>query len=98
MSHPIPFRPEAQTETAEAASWYEARRPGFGDRFLQAVGDCLDSIRRHPQMYTELEPGIRRAVLTGFPYSVIYATEPEGLLVIAVFHASRDPQDWRDRL
>ena len=57
----------------------------------------LDQILEHPLVWTEIEPGIRRAVLHRFPYCVFYGLEPERIEVFAVLHHSRDPANWPGR-
>ena len=43
------FHRLAQEELLEAVAWYEARTPGLGADFLDAVDDALDLINRHPK-------------------------------------------------
>jgi hypothetical protein len=40
---------------------------------------------------------VRRALLRRFPYSLFFVVEDEALIVIACFHASRDPSHWQKR-
>lgn len=40
----------------------------------------------------------RRAVVKRFPYVVIYQEMPTEVLVISVFHTSRDPKEWQRRI
>jgi toxin ParE1/3/4 len=40
---------------------------------------------------------VRRALLRRFPYSLFFVVEDETLIVIACFHASRDPAHWQKR-
>lgn len=39
----------------------------------------------------------RKSLLTHFPYLVIYAPLPDGLLVLAAGHQHRRPNYWRER-
>lgn len=48
-----------------------------------------------PQFREEAEAD---ALLRRFPYSVIYVLEGETVLVLAVLHGSRNPDDLRKRL
>ena len=38
-----------------------------------------------------------RLLVIGFPYCVYYREEPGRVLVLAVFHTSRDPTVWQSR-
>jgi plasmid stabilization system protein ParE len=89
--------PEAELDIAEAYVWYEGRRAGLGEEFLSSVDACLESIRRQPEMYPVVHEGYRRSLIRRFPYAVFY--EPSATATIyAVFHTSRDPDKWRQRL
>ena len=91
MSLPILFRPIARTELHEAAAWYDRNKPGLGAEFTAAVDEILSRIAANPQRFRPVRPGVRRALLERFPYSVHYAVEPDALVILAVFHHRRDP-------
>ena len=91
------FTETAQAETEAATAWYEAQRPGLGVEFLAALDEAIEAVRTHPQAYPVVLRDIRRARLPRFPYSLFYRVHDEQLLVIACFHARRDPRIWRRR-
>jgi plasmid stabilization system protein ParE len=97
MSLPVSLRRVAQTEYDDAADWYDARRPGLGLRFVAALGQTLDEISRQPDRYPEVWPGVREAALAGWPYCVYYQVHADHVMVLAVFHTSRDPTVWLTR-
>jgi toxin ParE1/3/4 len=90
--------PEAELDTAEAWVWYEGNRAGLGEEFLSSVDACLESIRRRPEMYPVVHQGFGRAVIRRFPYAIFYERREGKVTVYAVFHTSRDPGKWRQRL
>ncbi len=94
----IIFRPEAQLDLAEAYQWYEERDRGLGAEFIRAIEASLDQIKRHPEMYPVVHDNVRQAITRRFPFSVFYIILQETVHVVAVFHASRKPQNWKDRL
>jgi plasmid stabilization system protein ParE len=99
-SEPLPeiiFQPEAEAEITEAFRWYEDKNEGLGSEFMRALDASLSSIQRNPTAYAAVHKQMRRAVLRRFPYSVIYLFDTGRIVVLACFHASRDPQQWRDR-
>ena len=97
MSTPVAFRAVARTEFDEAGDWYEARRPGSGASFAAAVQVVLDRIAAQPDFYAVAEGDIREAPVRGYPYCVYYREEPGQIIVLAVFHTSRNPAIWRSR-
>jgi plasmid stabilization system protein ParE len=88
---------EADTDIDEAAAWYFEEDPDLGVRFATEVRRVLDQITEYPQAWTEIEPGIHRAVLRCFPYSIFYGVEDNRVEVFAVLHHHRHPARWRKR-
>jgi toxin ParE1/3/4 len=41
---------------------------------------------------------VRRKLLHKFPYFLYYQVEDSRVAVIGLFHTSRDPQIWQDRI
>jgi toxin ParE1/3/4 len=94
----IAFRPEARAEVLEARDWYELQVPGLGAAFARAVDAAIASIGCNPDGYPLLDGVCRRILLRRFPYSVIFRHGHDDLLVVAVFHHSRQPAKWQRRL
>ncbi len=94
---PLSVRSEAEAEIQEAYQWYEMQRRGLGDEFLVAVRQALASVERSPRLYPVIRGKVRRALLSRFPYSILYLAEPESTVVIACFHGKRDPRHWHSR-
>ena len=97
MSKPIVLRRAARAEFDAAADWYEQKRPGLGARFTAAVQQVFDRISANPQLHRVVLRDIRRAVVSGFPYCVYYRDRPTAVVVLSVFHTSRDPSVWQGR-
>jgi len=49
-------------------------------------------------MYAVVHEGYRRSLVRRFPYAVFYEHVESTVTVYAVFHTSRDPEKWRQRL
>lgn len=94
---PIELHPDAEAELDEAVGRYEAERRGVGLRFAAAVVTALDRLAAAPELGPWLAPGVRRLLVPGFPYGIVYAPEPERLFVVAVAHGRRRPGYWRYR-
>lgn len=93
----IIVRPEAEAEITEAFRWYEDKNEGLGSEFLRALDAALSSARRNPTVYALVHNQVRRVLLRRFPYSVFYLFEDSAIIVLACFHASRDPKQWQRR-
>ena len=95
----IPYRllPPAEEEMIEAALFYEAAAGGLGDDFLDDVQHAIDSVREHPELGSTVGYAFRRVLMRRFPFSIIYATEPAHIVVVAVAHQRRAPEYWKGR-
>ena len=91
---PIIFRPGAQAEMREAYAWYEEREPGLGSDFMRCVDACVQLIRRHPEIFPVTHKNIHQGVVRRFPFSIFYIPTKEKIIVLSVFHSSRDPKRW----
>ena len=49
-------------------------------------------------MYSVIHESYRRALVRRFPYAIFYEYGDEVVTVYCVFHTSRDPEKWRQRL
>jgi toxin ParE1/3/4 len=93
-------RVDAEAELAEAAAWYERRRPGLGHEFLRAVQEAVDAIMEAPEIHMLWKPGhpYRKCVLRRFPYVVFFTVEASLTQIVAFAHAKRRPGYWLSRL
>lgn len=97
MTLSIDLRPEAEQELQDAYNWYESKQRGLGDAFVDCVDDRLHEICHYPEAYPVVHRQVRRCVLDRFPYSILYIREGSGIVVIAIFHGRRSPDDWKER-
>jgi toxin ParE1/3/4 len=91
------IRPDAEADLNEAYGWYERQREGLGADFLLCFEESLQKVRRNPEVYPRIHQTVRRAWIRRFPYGLFYIVEEEVVVVLGVFHASRDPQCWQSR-
>lgn len=94
MSLPVILDPEARSEFDSSYDWYEQQRTKLGEQFADQVQVVFDRIGVNPRMHAAVFGAVRKAVVRRFPYCVYYREEPACVWVIAVYHTSRDPDDW----
>jgi plasmid stabilization system protein ParE len=98
MAAELIIAPEAQQDVDEAYGWYEDRRPGLGEEFLDCVDACIQVVLRMPELFAKAHLDYRRALVRRFPYAVFYEYTGGKVIVYGIFPASLDPQKWRSRL
>jgi toxin ParE1/3/4 len=89
--------PEADLDAQSAIQWYDERDRNLGDDFLKKVNECINSLSKDPEQYPVIYQRMRRALLKRFPYEVIYEIENDEIIIYAIFHCARDPQEWQRR-
>ena len=92
------FTPAARAELIEAEDWYELQQSTLGSRFRQEIEAVVGRMTQNPFQFPIVFQDVQRARLNKFPYSLFFRAETDDLIVIACFHASRDPVRWQLRV
>ena len=93
------FLTPALAEIRESAVFYDDRVSGLGSDFLDEVDAAIDRILKFPEAWGRLGADFRRCNLRRFPYALIYSIQPgQEIVIVSVFHHSREPQSWRKDL
>lgn len=77
--------------------FYEDLRTGLGEALIGEVDRQLERLRAFPEVGSPVGGGLRRTLLDGFPFQLIYAVENRAIVVVAVAHQSRRPGFWAGR-
>jgi plasmid stabilization system protein ParE len=88
---------EARTELAEAYRFYEASRAGLGSAFLGEIERAVTKVLEWPLRWRKISGRFRRALITRFPYGIIYSVEENEISVVAFMHLHRKPGYWKSR-
>jgi plasmid stabilization system protein ParE len=91
------FHAAAETEYQEAYAWYHARSETAADRFEEAVARTLDEIAAAPEHGLPFGRKHRCRLVKRFPYHIVYRTDRQPILIVAVAHGRRRPRYWRNR-
>jgi plasmid stabilization system protein ParE len=65
--------------------------------FRDEIRAAFRRIAATPTLYPIVHQQVRRAVVHRFPYSVLYKTTKEAILVVAIVHQARHPRVWQQR-
>ena len=92
------FLSPAKEEMIEAMLFYETASIGLEIDFLDDLQRTIDTLTVYPELGQPIDSDFRRILLHRFPFSLIYALEQNGILIVAVAHHGREPEYWRSRL
>ncbi|KAA5536349.1 type II toxin-antitoxin system RelE/ParE family toxin [Taibaiella lutea] len=89
---------EAELDLLEAFIWYEEQRAGLGKKFISETEKSIKKIGSNPMYNHFVEKGIRAFSMATYPYNILYFVEEYFIVkIIAVFHSSRNPTEWKLR-
>jgi plasmid stabilization system protein ParE len=95
MSYRIVLRPKAERAIDRAAAWYHKDNPRAAKAFLLAVDACIRRIADDPAHFPIVRNELRRAIVTGFPYSLLFRMTDSEVVITTCVHFSRHPRHWR---
>jgi len=98
MKFNLKVRSCAEKDISDAVFWYEEQMKGLGTRFLFSVDTAIQSIQRNPNTYPKVYKEFRRILIQRFPFGIYYFIENNTIIVIAVYHEKRKPDDWMMRI
>ncbi len=88
----------AEVEMSQAAERYDTEGGGLGRAFLDAIKATERRIQRNPRLWPVRSAPVRSCRVEKFPYRLHYVEEADRIVIVAVAHASRDPDYWKGRL
>jgi plasmid stabilization system protein ParE len=97
MAMDIRFHSEAEQELKDAVIWYDYQRKGLGAEFFLCIDESIERIQNNPQLYPIVHKNIRRTVIRRFPFAIFYEVSESEIRIIGIFHARRDPSQWKSR-
>jgi plasmid stabilization system protein ParE len=92
------LRRVAAREFDKSIAWYEKQREGLGKEFRATIEEYFHRIVTDPEHFPKVRGEVRRAVvLRRFPFVIHFVTEARQVVILSVFHTSRDPQKLKYR-
>lgn len=100
---PFTVDDEAEAELVAAGDWYQAHaRAGVAERFREAIERAFFELAERPDAFPIVEEwrgvALRRVLVRGFPYAIVYGRVSGVVWVFAVAHHHRRPGYWRERM
>jgi len=86
------YAPGARDDMHRERDYYARIQPSLGARFVTSVERAVRALAEQPLAMQELVDGVRRWPVRGFEHGVLYAVEPERIVILAVFHPRQRPR------
>jgi len=94
---PVVILADAEADIKDGYQWYESQRKGLGESFLLCIEEALSRVSRTPLIYAIVHKDIRRTLIHRFPFGIFFIEGSKNITVLAVLHARRNPQTWKER-
>ena len=91
------FVAEARQEFLAEVAYYNEAQPGLGSRFTAAVEEAAARALAFPLAGSPSVSNTRRVILKGFPFSLFYRPQADGIVIFALSHHARRPAYWVGR-
>ena len=92
------FHPEASDEMFESARFFEEKSAGLGSDLISAIQEATRRILMFPESGPIEKWNIRKCLVRGFPFTLLYEANEERIFIVAVMHQHRRPGYWAQRV
>jgi len=77
--------------------FYASKSEKVANDFYKHVNNSLEKIAENPNTFPKVLQDVRKFVLKKFPFIIYYQIKRLTISIIAIFHASRNPELWKER-
>lgn len=98
MTYKFQILDAADRDIRETIGHYERVRKGLSMDFELCLDEGYADILNLPLGYQIRYRDVRIKFIRRFPYGIHYLVEPGHIIIIAVFHTSKSPGKWFNRL
>lgn len=88
----------AEADLKIGSDWYASQKAGLELGFIDEIEKSLQRIQQSPQQFAIVRKPIRMSIVKRFPYGIYFYISGDIILVLAVFHFSRNPKVIRERI
>ena len=94
----IIWKAGAENDLLQIFTELEERSERVGVRFVGKLDFTLANFQAHPEMAPMFVKPVRRLVIGSTGYGLFYSLEARGVIVHALVHLSRNPEEIRERI
>ncbi len=97
MDYNIIVTPFAEFDLKEAKDYYNRKKSGLGNEFIDEVKHLFTRIKQNPELFSTTLNKTRKAVLRRFPYNTYFVIDDQTIYITAVFNTWQHPKIWKNR-
>ncbi len=93
VSRKIYLLTAAINDISDAVNYYNEQKENLGESFLEELDKLFEILSFFPEIFPIKRKNYHEAVMKKFPYVVVYTVEGNKILIYAVFHTRRSPDE-----
>jgi toxin ParE1/3/4 len=97
-SYNIEISDEAENDFDNSYEYYYYDSPKVADAFFLRINSSLETIKKTPLSFPEIYKSLRKFTVKKFPFVIYYQVVDYTIIVISIFHTSRNPNIWTERV
>lgn len=94
----LKLHPKAEEDLKEALDYYGKIDINLEKKFIGYLDQTFNKILKFPNLYRYETKTSQKILMEKFPYIVIYEQYKDIIMILAIFHTSRDPLNLDNRL
>jgi plasmid stabilization system protein ParE len=92
----LELAPRARRDLVAISSYLRSQSPGGASNVMRRIRDAVERLAEFPESgEATIVPGIRRAFIGRYPYTIYYTLGPDRVRVLHVRHTSRESVDLK---
>lgn len=96
MAYTVDFTAAAEADLDDIIDWYNQFNTALADDFMAKLNVIVQQLEKNPEQFQKIHKSFRKANIDRFPYKIIYRTERQSIIVIAIAHHKRKAY-WKKR-
>ena len=97
-SYRLEISEEAENDFDNSYEYYYDDSPNLADTFFQRINASLEIITKSPLSFQVIHKTLRKFTVKKFPSIIYYQVVDCTIQIIAIFHTSRNPKIWTERI
>jgi len=94
----IKLHPKAEEDLYEALKYYSQIDVKIKEKFIYHLDSTFEKIIKFPNLYQHETKTIQKVLMDKFPYIVMYEQYQDIIMILAIFHTSRNPNNLKNRI
>lgn len=91
MKYELEIVEEAIYDIKDAFDYYESKRKGLGNRFIETIEYYIQRIQNYPEHFQVKRKPYREAYIRDFPFIIIYEIKSKKVTVYSIFNTYTNP-------